>query len=151
MKWCVMHKKYFLLQDIKWNTFFPNLFPRDKKYGRPTGGSNQYHREHLRRIRTRHPRDERTTGQINKVGWGSHQNYNDRFPISITFASSTGPSLVPISPLPKSSTIHPSHEQYFIENLLSQPMTSYAHSNNHASFCDSTPIFRSAKQLKGQT
>ena len=41
--------------------------------------------------------------------------------MSITFASSTGPSLVPTSSLPKSSTIHPGHEEYFIEKLLSQP------------------------------
>ena len=48
-----------------------NLFSKARKYGRPTGGTNQCDREHLRRIWVRYLSDKKTTCQVDKIGRGS--------------------------------------------------------------------------------
>ena len=109
---CIHHIRY----QVKY--LILNLFPKVKKYGRPMGSSNQCHGEHPKRIRTWHPRDKGTTGQIDKLVWEPHQNRGDASSRPITFAKSIGPS-----------TIHPDYELSATRNWSSQPAATKAYSS----------------------
>ena len=118
--------------------FMSNLFPKVKKYGRPIGSSNQCHREHLRRIRTRHPRDKGTIGQTDKFVWRPYQDRDSASSRPVTLAKSTSPS-----------TFRPNNEPSITWSSSPQPAATNAHSS--ACFHDNISTHRSAYRLKGQT